>query len=229
MKKIGITSLLLLLIIVSLISMSRMITKNTFVDLIKQSKPSVLNLITDSGFGSGFIVKYDNKIRVITSRHVIAGTSEIIAKMLIDNSVVKVCLRAVSISAQTDLAILKFSDPNIAERMKPIKLGNSDNVREGEFVLALGNPMGLGYSSSRGMISVINRAIKGAAFPDAHEYLQLDISVNRGNSGGPLINLSGEVIGVITAVAERRSNIVFAIPINIVKKELAALQMSDKN
>ena len=143
MKKAGIIFLALLLTLIisgaCLANAEQTITGHTFIDLIKKSKASVLNLTTNSGEGSGFIVKHNGEIRIITNKHVVAGAFTITTKIIIDNFPTIVYLQIVSVSTQADLAILKFSNPKIAKQVKPIELGDSNSVQAGQFVLAMGN------------------------------------------------------------------------------------------
>jgi serine protease Do len=142
-----------------------------------------------TSLGSGFII--DASGYVVTNAHVIADAEEISIK-LHDNRELKA--EVVGRDTKTDLALLKV------ESDKPlpfVKFGNSDNARVGDWVIAIGNPFGLGGTVTAGIISARSRSINAGPFDD---FLQTDAAINRGNSGGPMFNLQGEVIGINTAI-----------------------------
>ena len=139
--------------------------------------------------GSGFII--DSEGFIVTNKHVVAGAS-IITVTLQDGS--SWDARVVGQGYKADVALLKITGDL---PFPTVKFGNSDNVRLGDPVLAIGNPLGLGGSVSSGIVSALNRDIMSTPFDD---YIQTDAAINHGNSGGPLFNMSGEVIGVNTAI-----------------------------
>ncbi len=162
--------------------------------------------------GSGIILSADGYI--LTNQHVIEQAGEIEVHLMDDR---KFPAEIVGKDARTDLALLKID----ASGLPVLPLGDSDKLEVGELVLAIGNPFGLEHSVSLGIVSRKGRALGGAgAFTD---YIQTDASVNPGNSGGPLLNLRGEVIGINTAVIPNRQ-VAFAIPINLAKSLLPDLQ-----
>ena len=162
--------------------------------------------------GSGIILTADGFI--LTNQHVIEEAAEIEVHLMDDR---KFPAKVVGRDARTDLALLKVE----AAGLPVLPLGDSDKLEVGELVLAIGNPFGLEYSVSLGIVSRKGRALAGAGtFTD---YIQTDASVNPGNSGGPLINMRGEVIGINTAVIPNRQ-VAFAIPINLAKSLLPELQ-----
>ena len=169
-----------------------------------------------TGLGSGFII--DPEGYVVTNNHVIDGASEVTIR-LDDDSVYPA--EIVGSDPQTDLALLKID----AERPLPaLTLGDSDAAEVGDWVMAVGNPFGLGGTVTAGIISARGRNIQAGPYDD---FLQIDASINRGNSGGPLFDLDGKVIGVNTAIFSPNGGSVgigFAIPSNMVKSVIAQLR-----
>jgi serine protease Do len=138
--------------------------------------------------GSGFVVSEDGYI--VTNNHVIEGADEIEIEFF---SGKRLPAKVVGIDPNTDIALLKVE----AEAALPfVSFGNSDIVRVGDWVMAMGNPLGQGFSVSAGIVSARNRELSGTY----DDYIQTDAAINRGNSGGPLFNMDGEVIGVNTAI-----------------------------
>jgi serine protease Do len=162
--------------------------------------------------GSGVILSQDGYI--LTNQHVVEQASEIEVQLMDDR---KFPAKIVGRDTRTDLALLKIE----ATGLPPLALGDSDKLEVGELVLAIGNPFGLEYSVSLGIVSRKGRALGGAGGFD--DYIQTDASVNPGNSGGPLLNMRGEVIGINTAVIPNR-RVAFAIPVNLAKTLLPDLQ-----
>src|SRR5262247_1344758 len=142
-----------------------------------------------NSLGSGFIVDPDGI--VITNNHVISDADEI---NVILNNGEKLKAEIVGRDQKTDLAVLKVKPDR---PLKAVKFGDSDNLRIGEWVIAIGNPFGLGGSVTAGIVSARNRDINSGPYDS---YIQTDASINRGNSGGPLFNINGEVIGINTAI-----------------------------
>ncbi len=166
--------------------------------------------------GSGFII--DAKGYVITNNHVVEAAEEVTVT-LTDNTKYKAAI--VGRDKKTDLALLKVE----AKKDLPfVTLGDSDAMRVGDWVIAIGNPFGLGGSVTQGIISARQRSINAGPFDD---FLQTDAPINRGNSGGPLFNLKGEVIGINTAIFSPTGGSVgigFAIPTALAKPVLAQLK-----
>ena len=169
-----------------------------------------------TALGSGFII--DESGYVVTNNHVIDGASEVTIR-LGDESVYPA--EVVGTDPQTDIALLKIK----ADRPLPaLQLGDSDKAEVGDWVMAVGNPFGLGGTVTAGIISARGRNIQAGPYDD---FLQIDASINRGNSGGPLFNLDGSVIGVNTAIYSPNGGSVgigFAIPSNMVKSVVAQLR-----
>jgi serine protease Do len=157
-----------------------------------------------NSLGSGFIV--DTSGIVVTNNHVIADADEI---NVIMNDGTKIKADLVGVDKKTDLAVLKFKPvkPLIA-----VKFGDSDKLRLGEWVIAIGNPFSLGGTVTAGIVSARNRDIASGPYDN---YIQTDAAINRGNSGGPLFNLDGEVIGVNTLIISPTGGSIgigFAVP-----------------
>ena len=157
-----------------------------------------------TSLGSGFVISADGY--VITNNHVIQDADEI-KVILQDNT--RLTAKLVGHDPKTDLAVLKVKPE---EKLTPLKFGNSDNSRVGDWIIAVGNPFGLGGSVTAGIISARGRDINAGPYDD---FIQTDASINRGNSGGPMFNLNGEVIGINTAIFSPSGGSVgigFAIP-----------------
>jgi len=166
--------------------------------------------------GSGFVIDPDGYI--VTNHHVIDG-ADTITVQFDDESEFEATL--VGSDSETDVALLKITgdDP-----FPYVKFGNSDDVRVGDWVMAIGNPFGLGGSVTAGILSARHRNINATAYDD---FLQTDASINRGNSGGPMFNMDGQVIGVNTAIFSPTGGNVgigFAIPSNMVQRVVGQLR-----
>ncbi len=161
-----------------------------------------------SALGSGFII--DANGIVITNNHVIQGADDIIVRVSGDK---EFKAKVVGADPLSDIAVLQLETE---EKFKPVKFGDSDKARIGDWVIAIGNPFGLGGTVTSGIISARNRSIGLTRYED---YIQTDASINQGNSGGPLFNMNGEVIGINTAILGRSGSIGigFSIPSNSAK------------
>ena len=158
-----------------------------------------------NSLGSGFIV--DTAGIAVTNNHVIADADEI---NVIMNDGTKIKAELVGVDKKTDLAVLKFKPP--AKPLVAVKFGDSDKLRLGEWVIAIGNPFSLGGTVTAGIVSARNRDINSGPYDS---YIQTDAAINRGNSGGPLFNLDGEVIGVNTLIISPTGGSIgigFAVP-----------------
>jgi serine protease Do len=175
---------------------------------------------TVHSLGSGFVV--DASGLIVTNNHVIAGAEEI-AVILPDDTSLKA--QIVGRDIVTDLALLKV-EPK--QPLPVLKWGDSNKERVGDWVLAVGNPFGLGGSVTAGIVSARARDIHAGPYDD---FLQTDAPINRGNSGGPLVNLDGEVIGINTAIYSPSGGSIgigFAIPSSLAKSVIEQLQKSGK-
>ena len=158
-----------------------------------------------TSLGSGFIIKKDGTI--VTNNHVIANADDIIVR--VDNKEYKA--KVLGADPYSDIAVLKIQS---SKNFNIVKFGNSDKSRVGDWVIAIGNPFGLGGTVTSGIISARNRDINLTRYDD---FIQTDASINQGNSGGPLFNMDGDVIGINTAIISpsgASSGIGFAIPAN---------------
>jgi Do/DeqQ family serine protease len=185
----------------------------------RQQQPQI-----ERGVGSGVIVNAEGS--VLTNFHVVDGAEKITVQ-LIDNKTYEA--KVIGTDQPSDLALLKIEGENFPF----LTLGNSDNVRVGDIVLAIGNPLGIGQTVTAGIISAKGRKTglsDGTSFQD---FLQTDAPINRGNSGGALVNVSGELIGINSQIAMERDGggnigIGFSIPSNMAKTVLEQLQKDGK-
>jgi serine protease Do len=167
------------------------------------------------GLGSGFIV--DRAGIVLTNNHVVAGADEVIVQ-LADNR--RFTARVLGSDPPTDVAVVRIDKP--PSDLMTATLGDSDRLRVGDYVLAIGNPLGLGQTVTMGIVSAKNRVISGKLGdidPRYEDFIQTDAAINQGNSGGPLFNFRGEVIGINAAIINpgMAMNVGFAIPINLAR------------
>ena len=161
-----------------------------------------------SALGSGFII--DEKGIVVTNNHVISDAEDIIVRV---NGDKEFNAEVIGSDPLSDIAVLKLKTN---EKFIPVKFGDSDKARIGDWVIAIGNPFGLGGTVTSGIISARNRSIGLSRYED---YIQTDASINSGNSGGPLFDMNGDVIGINTAILGRSGSIGigFSIPSNSAK------------
>ncbi|NTW61661.1 trypsin-like serine protease [Candidatus Saccharibacteria bacterium] len=196
------------------------------VDIVKQVSKSVVNISTKTttygwwgqpqiaeGAGTGIIIRSDGYI--LTNNHVINGADKI---TITTNQEITLSATVVTTDSSKDLAVLKVSP---SSPLTAVKIGNSDNVQVGEEVIAVGNVLGQFTDSvTKGIVSGLGRPIVASGsnlygdLEQLSDLIQTDAAINSGNSGGPLVNMSGEVIGVNTAVSGNGQNIGFAVPIN---------------
>lgn len=158
------------------------------------------------GMGSGVIISHDGYI--LTNNHVVEGAKEVTVTSA-DKQEYQA--RVVGRDAKTDLAVLKI---DAKESLPEASLGNSDALKVGDWVLAIGNPFGLTQTVTSGIVSAKGRVIGAGPYDD---FIQTDASINPGNSGGPLFNMNGDVVGINTAIVPQGQGIGFAIPINEAK------------
>lgn len=226
--------------------------KNTFVKVIEEVKPAVarVDVITSDtpwskdwddffkyffgpdwdkmfkgqGIGSAFIID-SNKYYLVTNNHVIEKAKEIY--ITFPDSNVKYKANVVGSDPFTDLALIKLdiTDKNI--KLPALEFDDSDNIKIGEWVIAVGNPYGFDYSATVGVISAKNRTVDVGNL-HLEDLLQTDAPINPGNSGGPLVDLNAKVVGVNTAVAVGAQGIGFAIPSNKAQKIIKDLETFGK-
>ncbi|HSJ76504.1 MAG TPA: Do family serine endopeptidase [Gemmatimonadales bacterium] len=170
----------------------------------------------EQGSGSGFVISADGYI--LTNNHVVEGAEQVTVRLL-DRREFKA--KVIGTDANTDVAVLKID----AKGLQPVALGNSDDARVGEWVLAIGNPLGEGltFTVTSGIVSAKGRALQGLpgrGQGSIQDFIQTDAAINPGNSGGPLVSVRGEVIGINSAIASETgfySGYGFAIPINLAR------------
>lgn len=171
--------------------------------------------LAQQGFGTGVIV--DSNGHILTNHHVAGDMDEVTVKL---SNGREYKAKIVGTDPRTDLAVIKVSAPDLA----PAKLGNSDGLKIGEWVVAAGNPFGLDNTITAGIVSAKGRSIVGGG--QYEDFIQTDAAINPGNSGGPLVNLRGEVVGINTAIFSRSGGymgIGFAIPVNMAKNVFESL------
>ena len=243
MKKLKILSIIFVLIFGLSANSNSQNAPSSFADLSEKLMPSVVNISTkqtvvtnsnpfpfqfppgspfedmfkefgapqerqSAALGSGFII--DEKGIVVTNNHVIQDAEDIIIRV---NGDKEYKAKVIGSDPLSDIAVLQL---DTKEKFKPVKFGDSDKARIGDWVIAIGNPFGLGGTVTSGIISARNRSIGLTRYED---YIQTDASINSGNSGGPLFDMNGDVIGINTAILGRSGSIGigFSIPANSAK------------
>jgi serine protease Do len=181
-----------------------------FSGIIDSAIKSVVTIKTDIAQGSGFIIASGGY--VVTNEHVVANATAATV-ITYDGKTHRVSL--IGDDATMDIALLKIDDTSYS----PIELEDSNNVQIGQKVIAIGNPLGLQFSVSEGIVSAINRAGENKL----NDYIQTDASLNPGNSGGPLIDTDGKVIGINNFKISDSENIGFALESNYIKSTVNAL------
>ncbi len=185
----------------------------------RQGRPDAPPRRTQS-LGSGFVI--DASGYVVTNNHVISEADEI--KVILHDDT-QLAAKVIGRDPKTDLAVLKVEP---SKPLTAVKFGNSDQTRVGDWVVAIGNPFGLGGTVTAGIVSARARDINAGPYDD---FIQTDASINRGNSGGPMFNLAGEVIGINTAIYSPSGGSVgigFAIPANLAKPVIDQLRTVGK-
>jgi len=181
-------------------------------DIAEAVKPSLVKVIQVGrkgmdGLGSGFVVRADGLIA--TNRHVIGDARRI--RVETSDGKVEEVTEVFASDAHLDLAILRIARKDL----KPLPLGDSDKLRQGDRIVAMGNPEGLAYSVVEGVVSEPQRDIEGL------KMIQVALPIERGNSGGPLLDRQGRVLGLLTLKSARTDNLGFAMPVNELKKLIA--------
>jgi serine protease Do len=189
---------------------------------VRMMQDQLFRVFPVQGVGSGIII--DDKGHILTNNHVIDGTDRL--RVTLGDSK-QVSAKVVGTDDETDLAVVRAEpleiNSNDAVKFQPVNLGNSEELKVGQIVMAVGNPFGLtgGPTVTAGIISSLNRNVQ---FENGIlELVQTDAAINPGNSGGPLINTKGEVVAINTAKIPYGQGIGFALPINTVKSILSDL------
>jgi serine protease Do len=165
------------------------------------------------GAGSGFIISQDGYI--VTNNHVVEGATEVIVTLANKK---EYTAKVIGRDPKTDVAVVKIE---AKEPLTVASLGDSDQLRVGEWVVAVGNPFGLSNTVTKGIVSAKNRVIGAGPYDD---FIQTDAPINPGNSGGPLFNLKGEVVGINTAIVPNGQGIGFAVAVNTAKNLIPQLE-----
>lgn len=210
-------------------------------DVAKELDNSVVSIVTrqvtsdmflgaqqEQGAGTGVVI--DNKGLILTNKHVVPSGTDRVQVVAADGTTYN-GVEIIGRDPLNDLAILRVKN---ADKLSPARLGNSDNVRTGQKVIAIGNALGQFQNTvTSGIISGLGRPVaaqseRGAEVEQLTNLFQTDAAINSGNSGGPLLNYNGEVIGINTAIAADAQNIGFAIPINEAKAIIVSVQSTGK-
>jgi HtrA serine peptidase 2 len=203
----------------------RHLSRNFVADVVEVVSPAVVNIVCPAGFGSassgsGFFISKDGTI--VTNAHVVAPSMDGTVVITMKNGK-KRAGKIHSMDTQSDLAIVQMTDFG-GDPIPTVQFGVSSKVRSGEFVIAIGSPMHLQDSASLGIVSATARhASELGISNNRSEYIQTDAAINMGNSGGPLVNLDGEVIGINTMKVKGTDGISFAIPIDIASQIIKQL------
>lgn len=185
----------------------------------KEKEKSILWIDSDTkndSFGTGFVIKHKGKKYVLTNYHVIDGKKSI-EGYTIDKKAVP--LKVVGVDNSLDLAVLSFEKTT---NIPSLEFSSSNSVQIGDFVVAIGHPLGLEYTTTFGIVSAKERQLSLGSKSFNH-LIQTDAAINPGNSGGPLFNLNGEVIGINTAIMEDSQGLGFAVPSSEITKVLDEL------
>ncbi len=164
--------------------------------------------------GSGFIL--DEAGYIITNNHVVESADEIVVRLSDEHEFEA---EVVGTDPKTDIALIKIDPGEV--RLHPVKLGDSDKIRVGDWVIAIGNPFGYGHTVTAGIISAKERVIGAGPYDN---FLQTDAAINPGNSGGPLFDMQGRVVGINTAIVAGGTGIGFAIPVNMAREIVRQLK-----
>jgi serine protease Do len=169
------------------------------------------------GEGSGFVISADGY--VLTNNHVVDGASEIVARFA-DGREVEASV--VGTDPATDIALLKLEGSDVWPH---VELGSSRDLRVGDWVVAVGNPLGLGITVTAGIVSGTGRVLGHDAYDD---FIQTDAAINQGNSGGPLFDTNGRVVGMNTAIIQGANTVGFAVPADMIREVVGDLQQDGK-
>jgi S1-C subfamily serine protease len=189
------------------------------IEVLRTAAPGFGSELYPEGEGSGFII--DTEGHIITNNHVVEGADEV-QVTLHDGAIVKASV--VGTDPYSDLAVIDIDLP--AQVLRPVELGDSDELRVGQLAVAIGNPFGLEGTLTTGVISALGRTLPAESLFAIPDVIQTDAAINPGNSGGPLLNAQGLVIGVNTAISTTtggNTGVGFAVPVNLVKRVVPSL------
>lgn len=189
------------------------------IEVLRAAAPGVGGELFPEGEGSGFII--DTEGRIITNNHVVEGADEV-QVTLYDGAIVQASV--LGTDPYSDLAVIDIDLP--PQVLRPVELGDSDELRVGQRAVAIGNPFGLEGTLTTGVISALGRTLPAETLFAIPEVIQTDAAINPGNSGGPLLNAEGLVIGVNTAIRTTtggNTGVGFAVPVNLVKRVVPRL------
>lgn len=174
----------------------------------------------EKGEGSGFIIS--NNGQILTNAHVVEGADTVSVTLKDGRSFQG---KVMGVDPVTDVAVVKIE----ASNLPTVQMGNSDQLKPGEWAIAIGNPLGLDNTVTTGIISATGRSSSAVGVPDKRvQFIQTDAAINPGNSGGPLLNASGQVIGMNTAILQGAQGLGFAIPINTAQRIASQLVSQGK-
>jgi putative serine protease PepD len=183
------------------------------------------------GIGTGFVVSKDGEImtnaHVVSENGVTASSVVVVFKNTADSQGTQIPATIVGSDESTDVALIKIDPSQAPVALTPVNLGDSSKVAVGESVVAIGNPLGLDFSLSTGVVSATNRQLQSPNGATIDGGIQTDAAINPGNSGGPLFNAAGEVIGIneqIDSQSGGNEGIGFAVPINTAVQVMQAMQ-----
>ena len=191
-------------------------SENLFSSIAPSVENSIVALTLDNEFesfsGSGVVFEFERNIYILTNEHVIDNSSDIYVKPYNQKHIKAV---VIATDPKLDIAILQPNSPN---KLHPVQFGSSKNSKVGEVVFAIGNPLGIGHTVTKGILSAKDKTLDYNELSFEH-FLQTDAAINPGNSGGGLFNNRGELIGITTAVLKDSQGLGFAIPINAIKDD----------
>jgi 2-alkenal reductase len=206
--------------------------EQSFIALFEQVSPSVVQVVGRQGSrnmfddesagvqsGTGFV--WDGAGNIVTNNHVVSGTADVAVRLATGEAV---AAEIVGTAPNYDLAVIRLR--NSQAMPKPVAIGNSSDLKVGQFAFAIGNPFGLDQSLTFGVISALHRRLPTSSGHQISNVIQTDAAVNPGNSGGPLLDSSGRVVGVNTAIISpsgSSAGIGFAIPIDVVNRVVPQL------
>jgi S1-C subfamily serine protease len=205
----------------------------TVADLYQKVSPGVVQIGVRTnqggGTGSGFVI--DDQGRIVTNDHVVDGATKVQVRFGADESTDPIDAKVLGTDPSTDLALIKVDPSDVKGGVKPLALGDSDELRVGESTIAIGSPFGLSGSLTTGVVSALKRSVESPNGFSIDEVIQTDAAINPGNSGGPLLDARGRVIGVNAQIATggggaANSGVGFAIPVNTVKDVIPKLEQN---